>query len=41
LTDDRCDGTLTYVKRGTVSVLDFPKHRTVTVKQGRRYLATP
>jgi hypothetical protein len=41
LTDDRCDGTLTYVKRGTVSVLDYPKHRTVTVKQGHRYLASP
>ena len=25
LTDDRCDGTLTYVKRGTVSVLDYPE----------------
>ncbi len=41
LTDDRCDGTLTYVKRGTVSVLDFPKHRTVTVHQGHRHLASP
>jgi Bacterial Ig domain len=41
LTDDRCDGTLTYVKRGTVSVLDFPRRRTVTVKQGHRYLARP
>ncbi len=41
LTDDRCDGTLTYVKRGTVSVLDFPKHRTVTVRQGHRHLASP
>jgi hypothetical protein len=41
LTEDRCDGTLTYVKRGVVSVLDFPKHRTVTVKQGHSYLANP
>ena len=41
LTDDRCDGTLTYVKKGTVSVTDLAKHRTVTVKQGRSYLAKP
>ena len=40
-TDDRCDGTITYVKRGTASVRDFPGHRTVTVRQGHRYLAHP
>ena len=36
---DRCDGTLTTVQRGSVSVRDFRKKRTVIVKKGRRYLA--
>jgi Ca2+-binding RTX toxin-like protein len=36
---DRCDGTLTTVKRGTVVVRDRVKHRTVTLKSGQRYLA--
>jgi Ca2+-binding RTX toxin-like protein len=36
---DRCDGTLTTVKRGTVVVRDRVKHRTVTLKSGERYLA--
>ena len=39
LTQDRCDGTLTKVKRGTVSVRDFKRRRTVTVKAGHSYLA--
>jgi hypothetical protein len=39
LTTDRCDGTLTTVKRGTVSVRDLRRHKTVTVKAGRSYLA--
>ncbi len=39
LTEDRCDGTLTTVKRGTVSVRDLRRHRTVTVKAGHSYLA--
>jgi hypothetical protein len=39
LTQDRCDGTLTTVKRGTVSVRDLRRHKTVTVKAGRSYLA--
>jgi hypothetical protein len=39
LTQDRCDGTLTTVKRGTVSVRDFKRRRTVTVKAGHSYLA--
>jgi hypothetical protein len=39
LTQDRCDGTLTRVTRGTVSVRDFKRKRTVTVKAGRSYLA--
>jgi hypothetical protein len=39
LTEDRCDGTLTIVKRGTVSVRDLKRHKTVTVKASHRYLA--
>jgi hypothetical protein len=40
LTQDRCDGTLTSVKRGTVSVRDFKRRKTVTVKAGHSYLAS-
>lgn len=36
---DRCDGTLTTVRRGTVVVRDFRRHRTVRVDAGDRYLA--
>ena len=39
LTQDRCDGTLTKVKRGTVSVRDFMRRKTVSVKAGHSYLA--
>jgi hypothetical protein len=39
LTQDRCDGTLTTVKRGTVSVRDFKLKKTVSVKAGHSYLA--
>jgi hypothetical protein len=39
LTEERCDGTLTQVKRGTVSVRDLKRRRTVTVKAGHSYLA--
>jgi hypothetical protein len=39
LTEDRCDGTLTRVKSGTVRVLDLVRHRTVTVRGGSSYLA--
>jgi hypothetical protein len=38
-TVDRCDGTLTKVKRGTVVVRDFRKHRNITVRAGKSYLA--
>jgi hypothetical protein len=41
LTDDRCGGTLTYVKKGTVAVRDFALGRTVIVKKGDSYLAKP
>ena len=37
--EDRCDGTLTTVKRGTVAVRDFRLKKTITVKAGKSYLA--
>jgi hypothetical protein len=39
LTVDRCDGTLTLVKQGTVTVRDFTRHRTIQVHAGHSYLA--
>jgi hypothetical protein len=39
LTVDRCDGTLTIVREGTVAVRDFTLDRTVPVDAGERYLA--
>jgi hypothetical protein len=41
LTDDRCNGTLTRVKQGSVSVRDFVKKKTVVVKAPKKYLARP
>jgi hypothetical protein len=37
--EDRCDGTLTRVSKGSVSVRDLRRHRTVTVDAGESYLA--
>ncbi len=39
LTQDRCDGTLTRVRRGRVVVRDFRARRTVTLTAGEQYLA--
>ncbi len=36
---DRCDGTLTVVRRGVVVVRDFRLHKNVTVRAGETYLA--
>jgi hypothetical protein len=36
---NRCDGTLTRVVRGTLSVRDFRKRKTVTLFTGQTYLA--
>jgi hypothetical protein len=36
---DRCDGTLTRVVRGTVTVRDLVRHRTIVVHAGSQYLA--
>jgi hypothetical protein len=41
LTQDTCAGTLIRVSRGRVSVRDFTRKRTVTVRQGKSYLARP
>lgn len=41
LTDDRCNGTLTRVKQGSVSVRDFVKKRNIVVKAPKKYLARP
>jgi hypothetical protein len=38
-TADRCDGTLTRVRFGTVAVNDFVRHKTVIVRAGQSYLA--
>jgi uncharacterized repeat protein (TIGR01451 family) len=39
LTADRCDGTLTRVEDGSVTVTDFPKKKTIVVTAGHSYLA--
>ena len=36
---DRCDGTLTTVRRGTVVVRDFRLRRTILLRAGKSYLA--
>ena len=36
---DRCDGTLTRVKRGRVVVRDFRRKRNITLTAGKSYLA--
>ena len=38
---DSCAGTLTRVVRGVVSVNDLVRHRTVTLRAGKKYLARP
>lgn len=39
LTADRCDGTLTSVREGSVTVRDFVRKRTIVVRAGKSYLA--
>ena len=36
---DRCDGTLTRVVRGSVTVRDRVRHKAVIVREGEQYLA--
>jgi hypothetical protein len=38
---DRCDGTLTRVRRGRVRVRDFRRARNIVLRAGRSYLARP
>jgi len=38
-TTDRCDGTLTTVQRGSVTVRDFRRKKTIVVRAGKSYLA--
>jgi CSLREA domain-containing protein len=39
LVEDRCNGTLTRVRKGRVAVRDFVRKRTVIVRAGKQYLA--
>jgi ferric-dicitrate binding protein FerR (iron transport regulator) len=39
LVQDSCAGTLTRVVRGVVSVRDEVRHKTITLRAGKRYLA--
>ena len=41
LTVERCDGSLTSVRRGVVAVYDKVKQKTVLVRAGKSYLAKP
>jgi hypothetical protein len=41
LVQDSCDGTLTRVSQGVVSVRDTAKRKTFLVRAGRKYLAVP
>jgi hypothetical protein len=40
-TEDRCDGTLTQVREGSVTVRDFGRQKNIVVRAGRSYLAEP
>ncbi|HEX3239188.1 MAG TPA: right-handed parallel beta-helix repeat-containing protein [Solirubrobacterales bacterium] len=41
LTEDRCGSTYFKVKRGVVSVRDFPNKKTISLPAGKTYLAKP
>jgi DNA-binding beta-propeller fold protein YncE len=41
LVQDSCDGTLTVVRTGVVTVRDFVRDRRIELTRGERYLATP
>jgi hypothetical protein len=38
-TTDRCDGTLTHVTRGSVTVRDFRRRKNIVVRRGKSHLA--
>jgi hypothetical protein len=39
LTQDRCDGTLVFVRHGLVAVRDFTRKRTFMVPAGKRHFS--
>jgi hypothetical protein len=41
LVQDSCAGTLTRVAQGVVSVRDNVRHKTITLRAGKHYLARP
>jgi Ca2+-binding RTX toxin-like protein len=41
VTEERCNGTFTRVRSGTVNVRDLERDRTVTLRAGESYLARP
>jgi len=41
LTADRCDGTLVRVVKGSVTVRDLLKRKSLVVKRAKRYVARP
>jgi len=41
LVEDRCDSTLTLVRRGVVTVRDFALDKAIILRRGQRYLARP
>jgi Ca2+-binding RTX toxin-like protein len=41
VTEERCDGTFTRVRSGTVRVRDLERNRTITLHAGETYLARP
>ncbi len=41
LVEDSCAGTLTRVVHGVVSVRDDVRHKTITLRAGKKYLAKP
>jgi DNA-binding beta-propeller fold protein YncE len=41
LVEDTCDGTLTRVREGRVTVRDFVRDRRIVLRRGQRYLARP
>jgi hypothetical protein len=41
LVQDSCNGTLTVVRTGVVTVRDFVRDRRIVLRRGERYLASP
>ena len=41
LTEDRCDGTRSFVQEGVVDVRDLVKHKTIQLGAGQSYVARP